>query len=45
MKQQKMLPEHRVALVQYRFERARKTLEEADYMRKGDFFNAAINRL
>ena len=40
-----MLPEHRVALVQYRFERARKTLEEADYMRKGDFFNAAINRL
>ncbi len=38
-------PEHRIALVQYRFERAYLTLKEADYMRKGDFFNAAINRL
>ena len=38
-------PEHRIALVQYRFERAYLTLKEADYMCKGDFFNAAINRL
>ncbi|WP_436415750.1 HEPN domain-containing protein [Petrimonas sp.] len=42
---QNLLPEHRVALVEYRFERARKTLEEAAYMRKGNFFNAAVNRL
>jgi uncharacterized protein (UPF0332 family) len=34
-----------MALVTYRLERARKTLEEAKYMRKGDFFNAAVNRL
>lgn len=30
---QELSPEHRVALIQYRFERAYKTLEEADYMR------------
>ena len=42
---QELSPEHRIALVQYRFERAYLTLKEADYMRKGDFFNAAINRL
>lgn len=42
---QKLSPEHRVALIQYRFERAYKTLEEADYMRVGNYFNAAINRL
>ena len=27
---QELSPEHRVALIQYRFERAYKTLEEAD---------------
>ena len=42
---QELSPEHRIALVQYRFERAYLTLKEARYMRKGDFFNAAINRL
>lgn len=45
MKQPDLSPQHRVALVQYRLERAHKTLKEADYMRKGDFFNAAVNRL
>ena len=39
---QELSPEHRVALIQYRFERAYKTLEEADYMRVGNYFNAAI---
>lgn len=42
---QELSPEHRVALIQYRFERVYKTLEEADYMRVGNYFNAAINRL
>ncbi|WP_417008847.1 HEPN domain-containing protein [Bacteroides congonensis] len=42
---QELSPEHRIALVQYRFERAYLTLKEVRYMRKGDFFNAAINRL
>jgi len=42
---QNLLPEHRAALVEYRFDRARKTLEEARYLRKGDFYNAAVNRL
>ena len=42
---QELSPEHRIALVQYRLERAYLTLKEARYMRKGDFFNAAINRL
>ena len=42
---QELSPEHRVDLIQYRFERAYKTLEEADYMRVGNYFNAAINRL
>lgn len=34
---QELSPEHRIALVQYRFERAWLTLKEADYMRRGDF--------
>lgn len=42
---QELTPEHRAALVDYRLERAHHTLEEADYMRTGDYFNAAINRL
>lgn len=42
---QELSPEHRVALAEYRFERAHQTLEEADYMRDGNYFNAAVNRL
>jgi uncharacterized protein (UPF0332 family) len=45
MTREQLSDEHRMALVTYRLERARKTLEEAKYMRKGDFFNAAVNRL
>ena len=45
MRREQLSDEHRMALVTYRLERARKTLEEAKYMRKGDFFNAAVNRL
>ena len=44
MKQQ-LSPEHRAALVEYRLDRAQHTLEEADYMRTGNYFNAAVNRL
>ena len=32
-------------MVEYRFEGAHQTLEEADYMRNGNYFNAAVNRL
>ena len=42
---QELSPEHRLALAQYRLERAHSTLEEADYMRAGNYFNAAVNRL
>lgn len=42
---QELSPEHRLALIQYRFERAYRTLEEADYMRGGNFYNATVNRL
>ena len=44
---QELSPEHRVALIQYRFERAYKTLEEADYMRVGNYacFYAATGLL
>ena len=42
---QELSPEHRLALTQYRLERAHSTLEEADYMRAGNYFNAAVNRL
>ncbi|MDO4163291.1 MAG: HEPN domain-containing protein [Bacteroides sp.] len=44
MKQQ-LTDEHRKALALYRFERAEQTLKEAEYMRNGGFFNAAVNRL
>ncbi|MDR1003899.1 MAG: HEPN domain-containing protein [Prevotellaceae bacterium] len=37
--------EMRDAVVAYRLERARQTLEEADLLRQGDYFNAAVNRL
>lgn len=42
---QELTPEHRAALVEYRLERAHCTLEEADYMRNGNYYNAAVNRL
>ncbi|HKM13185.1 MAG TPA: HEPN domain-containing protein [Bacteroidales bacterium] len=45
MTREQLSDEHRMALVKYRLERAIKTLEEAKYMRKGNFFNAAVNRL
>ncbi len=32
-------------LISYRLQRANETLEEADYNAKGNYFNAAINRL
>jgi len=45
MTREQLSDEHRMAVVKYRLERAIKTLEEAKYMRKGNFFNAAVNRL
>ena len=45
MTREQLSDEHRTAVVKYRLERAIKTLEEAKYMRKGNFFNAAVNRL
>lgn len=42
---QELSPEHRAALVDYRLERAHQTFEEANYMRTGNYFNAAVNRL
>ena len=32
-------------LIAYRLQRAKETLEEADYNAKGGYFNAAVNRL
>lgn len=37
--------ETRMAMVEYRMERARQTLGEADLLRTGDYFNAVVNRL
>ncbi|MCX4334886.1 MAG: HEPN domain-containing protein [Bacteroidales bacterium] len=37
--------ESKQALVQYRLERGVNSLEEAQYMAKGGYYNAAINRL
>lgn len=37
--------ESKEALVQYRLKRAVDSLEEAQYMAKGGYYNAAINRL
>ena len=44
MKQQ-MDEETRVALVDYRLERAHGTLDEADLLYNGGYYNAAVNRL
>lgn len=38
-------PEERNAIVEYRVERAYSTLEELDYIVKGQFWNLAANRL
>lgn len=32
-------------LINYRLQRAKETIEEADYIARGNYFNAAINRL
>ena len=37
--------ESKQALVQYRLERSVNSLDEAQYMAKGGYYNAAINRL
>ena len=42
---EKLTEESRKALVQYRIERARQTLQEAKYMTDGRYYNAAVNRL
>ena len=42
---QNLSPEHRAALINYRFERAYKALEEAGYLRQGGYFNSAVSRL
>ncbi len=41
----KMDMESQKALIEYRVQRARETLKEADVMRRESFYNAAINRL
>ncbi|MDR0896183.1 MAG: HEPN domain-containing protein [Prevotellaceae bacterium] len=40
-----LTPEMREAVVTYRMERARQTLEEADFLRQGGYFNTVVNRL
>ncbi len=44
MKQQ-LDPKTRADMVNYRLERAYETLQEADYMTRGGYFNSAVNRL
>lgn len=38
-------PASREDLIKYRLQRAKETLEEADYNARGSYFNAAVNRL
>ncbi|GHT19272.1 UPF0332 protein [Bacteroidia bacterium] len=45
MKRQTLDPESIAALVAYRMQRAKETLLEADTLIKGQFYNAAVNRL
>jgi uncharacterized protein (UPF0332 family) len=45
MKQQHLSDEERLALTEYRFQRAKDTLAEVETMIAGSFFNAAVNRL
>lgn len=42
---QHLSPEHRAALINYRFERSHEALKEVEYLRKGNYFNSAISRL
>jgi len=42
---EKLTEDSRNALVQYRIERALQTLQEAEYMTDGGYYNAAVNRL
>lgn len=41
----KLNPESRANLINYRIERAFETLQEADYNAAGGFYNTAVNRL
>ena len=45
MNQNTLTDEERNALVDYRMQRARDTLTEADNLIQGGFYNAAVNRL
>ena len=40
-----MIDESKIEYVKYRIERAKDTIKEAEYLRDGGFYNAAINRL
>lgn len=40
-----LTPEQRADLVEYRFERAHQTMDEAQYLYEGGYYNAAVNRL
>lgn len=42
---EKLDPENRAAIVNYRLERAYETLKEADYNTDGGYYNTAVNRL
>lgn len=42
---EKLTPENRAAIVDYRMERAYETLKEADYNTDSGYYNAAVNRL
>ena len=41
----KLTPENRNAIVNYRLERSHETLKEADYNTEGGYYNTAVNRL
>jgi len=45
MKQRTLTDEERTLLVDYRIQRAKETLSEADNLIEAGFFNAAVNRL
>ncbi|MDR0865226.1 MAG: HEPN domain-containing protein [Candidatus Symbiothrix sp.] len=45
MKQQVLNEESLTALISYRIKRSKETLQEADVLINGKFYNAAINRL
>ena len=45
MKKRPLTDEERTLLVDYRIQRAKETLSEADNLIEAGFFNAAVNRL